>query len=233
MDNPLEDALGQSPEGADPHVETAVERLGETPEPETPAPETPEPPPAAETPPAPEPGHVPLSAVLDEREKRQAAEKALRELQERLAAQQPAAPAPPEAQVQAALYQQNLRNSRRFAEREYGKDLIATVHDWAVERCDADPHFNAAMRSSDDPYEAAVQAYNRDQLAAKVTPDRFAAFEAWEKAQAALQAQPAAQTPQPAAPTPPRSLAEAPGSGLRGGPATEIGDGVAFGAAIT
>jgi epoxyqueuosine reductase QueG len=202
--NPLEDALGQPAEGE--VIETAVEEpVIEAPA-ETPVTEalTPEPPAKTEV------SQVPISALLDERDKRQKAE----------------------GQVQAQRYDDNLRFSRKFAEREYGKALIATVHDWAVARCDADPIFNAQMRSSEDPYEAAVQAYNRDQLATKVTPERFAAFEAWEKAQAELSGQPPPSPQTPAAPTPPRSLADAPGTGLAGKAALEVADGSAFAAAF-
>ena len=97
-------------------------------------------------------GHVPISALLDEREKRQAAERRWAELQGR------ANPPPPptrDEQLEAALYGQNLRASRRFAEREYGREQIATVHDWAAKRCDEDPAFNSQMRSSEDPYSSA------------------------------------------------------------------------------
>jgi hypothetical protein len=162
------------------------------------------------------PANVPLGTLLDEREKRQAAEARAKALEERIAAQQPPTPPDPAQAAAEQRYADNLRFSRRFAEREYGKDVIATVHDWAAKRCDADPFFNASMKSAEDPYEAAYQAYNRDQIAAKVSPQRLAQFEAWETAQAALQASDPTPSPQPSAPTPPRSLAEAPGTGLSG-----------------
>jgi len=172
-----------------------------------------------------EPGHVPVTALMDERDKRQALERQIAEFKAR---ETPPAPPTRDEQLEAALYSQNLRSSRRFAEREYGKDVIATVHDWAAARCDADPHFNSQMRSSDDPYEAAFQAYNREQIVSKVTPDRLAAFEAWEQAQAELQA--ANPSPQPSAPRPPTSLANVPGTGARGKPSGEEGEGAAFNA---
>ncbi|HEY1447571.1 MAG TPA: hypothetical protein VGF33_03475 [Caulobacteraceae bacterium] len=207
------------------------------------APPAPEPEPASQAEPAPEPepepapvspGHVPISALLDEREQRQKAQREAQDLRDWKAAQQQAAAQPlaPDEQFQAALYQQNLRVSRRFAEREYGPELIATVHDWAVARCDADPFFNAQMRSSDDPYGAAYQAYNREQIAAKVTPERLAAFEAWEQAQAQLQAQQPNPTPAASAPVP-RSLVTAPGNGAAGAAHVPVGPGEAFMAAIS
>lgn len=141
-------------------------------------------------------------------------------------------PPPQEEPFAAALYAQNLRISRRFAEREHGADTVAAVHDWAVQRCDADAAFNAQMRSSDDPYGAAFAAYHREQIAAKVTPERLAAFEAWERAQAALAGHAPTQAQPPAQPTPPRSLAEVPGTGLRGQAVTDVAEGAAFGAAF-
>jgi hypothetical protein len=187
-----------------------------------------------------EPGHVPITALLEEREKRQAAT-AAREALERQLAEIRAAQAPPpeltrDQQLEAALYNQNLRASRRFAEREYGKDTVAQIHDWAAARCDQDPAFNAQMRSSEDPYEAAYQAYNREQILRTVKPADLAAFKAWQSAQAQAGANggvhPAAtaNTHQAA---PPRSLATASGTGGAGAPHVPVGPGMAFANAIT
>ncbi len=184
---------------------------------------------------APEPGHVPISALLDEREKRQA-EKAAREALERQLAEWKAQQTPPreltrDEQLEAALYNQNLRASRRFAEREYGKETIAAVHDWAARRCDEDPRFNAEMRSSEDPYEAAFQAYNREQILQTVKPNDLAAFKAWQSAQAQAGA-PSLATAQSAAAAVPRSLATASGTGGAGAPHVPVGPGMAFAKAI-
>ena len=210
----------------------------ETPAPET-APERPRGPdgkfaPAkAETPtPAPaEPGHVPLAAMLDERDKRQALEKQLAALQaERdAAAKANAEPLPLEAQVQQQLYVANLKASRRFAEREYGKETVATVHDWASAKCDADPVFNAQMQASEDPYEAAMQAYNREKIIAGVTSvDELAQFQAWKAAQAQVQASTQSLTPSSPAQAIPRSLANAPGNGAQGAASVAVGEGNAY-----
>jgi len=191
----------------------------------------------ATTPAAPRPredGHVPISALLDEREKRQV-EKATREALERQIAEmraqaQPQRELEPTEALEVALYAQNLRASRRFAEREYGKDTIASVHDWAARRCDEDPHFNQQMSSSDDPYEAAYQAYNREQILRTVKHGDLAAFKAWQSAQpAAGQPTPSAASP---APVPPRSLATASGTGGAGAPHVPVGPGQAFMSAI-
>jgi hypothetical protein len=187
-----------------------------------------------------EAGQVPISALLDEREKRQAERAAREALERQLAAisaqANPPQPATPAEAVQAALYQQNLRSSRRFAEREHGKDTVATVHDWAARRCDEDPRFNQRMRAAEDPYEAAYQAYNRSQLEPLMTgvkPDDFAAFKAWQAAQAAGGATPStvSHSPSPATPVP-RTLATAPGNGGAGVAHVPVGPGQAFAATI-
>ncbi|MBA3811246.1 MAG: hypothetical protein H0X27_06300 [Caulobacteraceae bacterium] len=171
--------------------------------------------------PLPEAGHVPISAMRNEREKRQKLERELATLRE---AQAPRDPPGPEA-MQAALHAQNLRVSRKFAERQYGAETLAKVHDWAAARCDADPIFNQQMRSSDDPYEAAMQAFNRERVLETVKPDDLDAFLAWRTAQTAAPAIPANPSPPP-----PRSLATAPGNGAMGNrtPEPEVGEGVAF-----
>jgi hypothetical protein len=167
------------------------------------------------------PGHVPLSAVLDERERRQAAERQVAELQQYVA---PAPPPPLEEQVEARLYSANLSASRRFAEREHGREAVGAIHQWAVAKCDADPYFNQQMRSTDDPYEAAIQAYNRERVVAEVGAGDLEAFRAWKAASAAAQGQsPYSPRSQPATRIP-RSLANAPGNGAAGrfgGPVAE------------
>lgn len=179
-----------------------------------------------------EPGHVPLSAVLDERERRQAAEKAKADLEAellRVREQRMPQELEPEQAQALASYQQNMRFSRKFAEREYGKDVIAEVHDWAIQRCDTDPIFNQQIFTSEDPYETAYQAFNREKILAEVNADELAAFKAWKAAQADAQA-PATQIPQqPNTPPPPRSLASASNAGGPGAATdTIIGPGQAF-----
>ncbi len=175
------------------------------------------------------PGHVPISALLDERDKRQAERARADGLENQIAAMraqaQPAEPLEPHEAVKQALYAQNLRASRRFAEREYGKDQIASVHDWAAQQCDQDPQFNQRMRGAEDPYEDACQAFNREQVLRTVKPGDLAAFNSWREAQASQVA-----VPQAAAKAPPRTLANAPGNGGPG--RSPIGPGQAFAAVI-
>jgi hypothetical protein len=170
------------------------------------------------------PGHVPLSAMLDEREKRQSLERQLNDLQQHLA---PPPPLPLEEQVEARLYASNLSASRRFAEREHGREAVGAVHQWAVARCDADPFFNQQMRSSDDPYEAAIQAYNRERVVAEVSAGDLEAFRAWKAASAGQGQVPFPSRSQPAARIP-RSLANAPGNGAAGRSGVSVGEGSAY-----
>ncbi len=182
-------------------------------------------------------GNVPISALLDERDKRQAERARADGLENQIAAMraqaQPPEPLEPHEAVKQALYAQNLRASRRFAEREYGKDQISAVHDWAARQCDQDPHFNEQMRGAEDPYEAACQAFNREQVLRTVKPGDLAAFNAWRDAQASQGARMGVQAGvQSQAPTkaPPRTLANAPGNGGPG--RSPIGPGQAFAAVI-
>lgn len=174
-------------------------------------------PPAAEQP-KPEPQHVPITALLDERDKRKGLEQEL----ERLRAQQtaPSVEAPDmfedpdgfaayqDQKVQAALYGQKLQFSERMAKKEYGADVFEQAKAWAFERCNSDPMFNAKVAQSPDPYDFAISEWKREQIVSQVTPDDFAQFQAWKAAQTQLEAQ---TKPSPVAP--PRSLASAPSAG--------------------
>ena len=153
---------------------------------------------------APVPSQTPLTdretagfyrAMQEEREKRQALERQLAGVATMRA------PGAADRDLGLTVYANNLRVSRRFAERDYGREVVAAVHDWAAARCDSDPDFNARMRASDDPYEAAKQSYDQEQ---------------------------ALRTPSRSASTPPRSLADAPGNGAVGKPHVPVGDGNAY-----
>jgi hypothetical protein len=139
-------------------------------------------------------------AMQDERERRQSLEAELAALKND---REPSLSTAANRDLGVTVYANNLRVSRRFAEREYGREVVAALHDWAAARCDTDPAFNARMRASDDPYEAAKQAYDVEQ------PLRHA------------------QHSSPNTP-PPRSLANAPGNGAVGKPHVPVGDGNAY-----
>lgn len=213
-----------------------------------PAPEPPAPAAAPQAAP-PDPVHVPLTAHLDEREKRQRAEAELA----RLKAQQPTAPAftPPnrdedpegfeayrEALIDERLRVQSRDFSRRLAEVAHGKETVQQAHEWGFAKCAADPLFNQKVMQSEDPYELVVSEWQRDQLLSRFSDKaELDAFNAWKAAQANPQSAPPPAAATPAAvttsitsptppPPPPRSLA---GASSAGGPATvPVGPGRAY-----
>lgn len=191
---------------------------------ETPAEPTPQP----EV--APEPQTAPITALLDERERRQAekarADKLEAELAQFRASQQPQQvpdrwedpegfDAYQDQKVQAALYQQNLRWSERTATIEHGAETVNQAKDWGFARCDQDPYFNAKVAASPDPVGFVVSEWKREQIASQVTPEDLTQFQAWKAAQAQLQASTAPEGAPPNSPrtAPPRSLASAPSAG--------------------
>jgi|GEM_PF-3073097 len=170
-------------------------------------------------------------AMAEERDKRQALERQLNEIKAREEAARPSEPLPLEAQVQQALYKANLDNSRKWAVKEYGKEAVEKAFEWANARCEPtspqfDPVFNSQVASSGDPYETAVQAYNREQLLAEAGQTDLAEFRAWKASQGVQTAQPT-PTPAPQAP-PPRSLADASGTGGMGKAHIPVHEGAAF-----
>lgn len=194
----------------------------------------PQPAPAAQTP---EPAHAPLTALLDEREKRQNAERELAELRKQVAPPPPAAPAPDYYEDPAGYTDQRTLNirldlSEDMARGKHGEETVTAAQQWALARMQASPAFNAEVLSNRNPYEFVVQAYQRDQVVSQLTPDTLAAFKSWQVAQAALQSQqPAASAapPTPVAP-PPVSLASATSAG--GMQHVPSGPGQAFDAVI-
>jgi len=176
--------------------------------------------------PKPTEGFVPLGAVLDERDRRKAAEAELERFRQAQQAQpQPVQMPDPyedpegfaaaqEARVQQALYAQKLVFSEQMASVKHGEDVVKEAKDWGFKRCDTDPYFNAKVAASPDPIGFVVAEYRREEIASKVSLDEFAQFQAWKTAQAQLQQQTAPAAPPTAAPSlPPRSLASAPSAG--------------------
>jgi hypothetical protein len=209
-------------------------KAAETPPEAPPAAEAPPAPPSA--PPAPEPGHVPISAMLDEREKRQALERQLAEIQAKqkeAQAQAQATELPADVRQAQQLWALRMDVSRELIASQVGEAEAQALHDWGVAKCDADPHFNAQVFASKNPYAFLRQARQREQLLAEVSPDDLDDYRAW-KAAKAQGSQAPAPTPQPTpVPTPPRSLADAPNAGGGGAtPETPMGPGAAFASTI-
>lgn len=170
--------------------------------------------------PIPEPTVAPIAALLDERDKRQTAERErdaatarTRELEEWRQQQEAKAnrqPIPDRAtdpdgfdayqrqQFSTALYDQKLEFSRTTAELRHGPEVVEKAFAWGTQRCDRDPHFNEKVRASRDPVGMVVGEWRRDQMLAQLgnDPTRVEAFIAWEAAQ---KTDPAAQAQAPAA----------------------------------
>jgi hypothetical protein len=186
--------------------------------------------PTPEAPKQPDPGFVPLTAVLDERERRQKLEAEL----ERLKAAQPQpqveVPDPDRdpvgfAQFQQTEFQKILLNERlnvseRFARKEHGAEALEAAKGWAKEKFASDPLYRQQIFADADPYDRLITDYRREQLFSQVSdPKEIEEFRAWKAAQSALaqpqtpgQPAPASSPPQaPSIPTP--SLASAPSAG--------------------
>lgn len=209
------------------------------------------------TPDAPDLRHVPLTAHLDEREKRQKAEQERDAYAARIAAleaaQQPAeAPVAPDPyedpdgfnayqqeQVGRQIFETNRYWSRKTAEIQHGADLVAKAHEWGFQRCAEDPFFNQKVKSSNDIYGLVIAEYQRA-TAPHVAPSEYEQFLAWKAAQSTGATVPGLSNPAPgpsaAAPSPqsapPRSLASAPAAGSHKPGDVPTGPGVAFDAAF-
>lgn len=171
-------------------------------------------------------GFVPLGAVLDEREKRRAAEAerdALRASQAQQQFQMPDAYEDPEgfAAAQQALLNQRLQTitlntSERFARKEHGEETVEAAKAWALQRFASDPLYQQQILNDPDPYDRAVRDYRLSLVASEISdPTEFEQFKAWKAAQQQLQQQPGGQPPPPNQPPsiPPKSLASAPSAG--------------------
>lgn len=206
----------------------------------------PEPQPASQEPePAPQPApelHAPLAALLDEREKRQTAERRARELEEWRAQQEAQARAQPipdryedpegyeaaqQHAIQAALFEQKREFSKRIAEIQFGAETVQAAHQWGFERCAQDPFFNQKVASSPDPYALVVAEWKREQLLTRVDPTKLEQFEAWLATQNAspTPTPTAGATQPPARPAAPRaSIAAAPSASSTSTPMPKDGE---------
>lgn len=209
------------------------------------APIAPEAPPQA--PPAQPQAHaVPLATFLDIRDKAAAAERraneaeAWRRDQEARAQRAPAPQAPdPDAdpagyrafqndEHQRQLWEMRVEMSRGFAITRHGEETANKAFDWGLNRCDADPFFNAKVKASPDPVAFVVAEWQREQLLSEMAPEEVVAFKAWKAAQTtAAPAQPALTTaPTPAAaaqPPAPPAQPPVPRPSLAAGPSAATG----------
>jgi hypothetical protein len=138
---------------------------------------------------------VPLAALHEERFKRQEAEQRAAYLEQFVQPPQEDEYIDPVVQLQAQMQSMRLEMSKELAKQTHGAELVEKAHEWAFNKCSVDPFFNQRMAQSLNPYAEAVAEYKRDQIASQVTPETFAAFQAWQQQQM--------QTQQPAAAVPP------------------------------
>ncbi len=210
-----EDIFGEAPIAED-QATVAPEAVEPAPVAEPVAEEPAALPPVAPEPAKPEPGFVPLAALLDERDRKKQLEAELARYQ---AQQAPAEPLDVYDPEQMAAWQQQqvisakLDVSEDVTRDKFGDELVDKARDWALQRFAANPAYQAEVLSQRNPWKYVVEQFQRDQIAQQVSVSDFEQFKAWQAAQAAAAQQPQAA---PAAPTfvqPPVSLASAPSAG--------------------
>lgn len=165
---------------------------------------------------------VPVVALLDEREKRQAAERKAEETARKLAElearlrqseqprEQPDYYGNPEQAITQQLTSVKLQQSKFLAEREFGADLVAEAYAYF----DQNPQESQQLLNHPSPFHAAVEVYKQKQLLQEIGSDP----DAWKAKQLEeLKAQLLAEQPAPSKPTaPPPSMARAPRAGGEG-----------------
>lgn len=145
-------------------------------------------------------GHqVPLTALLNEREKRQKAEEALAARtkadqettnREPLTFELPDPKADPAAyaQAQANVAQLSILNERmnfseKFARKEHTNAVVDAASEWATARFKADPSYEERIIHEADPYETIVRDFKAQQRIKEVeTDDEWAKYQEWRKA---------------------------------------------------
>jgi len=194
-----------------------------TPEPVTPEVQT------ERAPEEPKPGYVPLAAMMDERDKRKAAEERAARLEQ---AQQTAPQAIPDAyddpegylafqqqHLSQALQAQKMELSHYWAVDKHGKDSVESARTWALEKAQTDPGFRAKLEAEMPmqamPFEWIVQQHKREGLYSQLPTDVNSLDELIEReiakrgltAPAAVAPVAATLQPAPKPTMPPRSIA--------------------------
>lgn len=203
----VEEQVAAEPEAVEP--EPVAEQPAELPaDPE---------PPIAE-PVKPDPGFVPIGAMLDERERRKQLETELARLQAQQPEPEPLDLYDPE---QMATYHQQqvisakLDISEDMTRDKFGDELVDQARDWALQRFQASPAYQAEVLRQRNPWKYVVEQYQRDQIAQQVSLSDFEKFKQWQAAQQQLAQQQTAApvAAEPPIVQPPRSLASAPSAG--------------------
>jgi len=187
MADELDDIFQVPLEASEPVAEPAV--IEPVPEPVaeaiSPEPVTPE----VQTQPVPEDpraGYIPIAKMLDERDKRKAAEERADRLErERQQAQPQAIPDAyddPEGflsyqqqHLQQALQAQKMEMSHYWAVDKHGKDSVEAARTWALEKAQTDAGFRAKLEAEMPmqvmPFEWVVQQHKRDGLISQLPSD--------------------------------------------------------------
>lgn len=165
------------------------------------------------------PQAIPVTALLDEREKRQEAERREKSLRQQLAAiQQQQQPKTdffdkPEEALQQALLQNSVRQSKFLAEREYGENLVAEAMAFYDDRPVAE---SQRFLSHPSPVHAMVEDFKRQRFLSEVQdPEKWQAEKLAElKEQAKQEALAELQVQTPSKPSaPPPSMNKSPSAG--------------------
>ncbi len=168
-------------------------------------------------------GFVPIAAMLDERDKRKAAEAERLALQEQLKTRETPQTIPdpfddPEgyhqqqqAQLQQALTAQRFQTSELIAKQAHGAEAVDAAAIWAEDKAKADPSFAARYMREAHPIDWIVQQHKRDGLVSQIPTDVNSLDEFIEReiAKRGLTAPIAAPAVQPVLKSaePPRSIA--------------------------
>ena len=164
---------------------------------------------------------APLSALLDERDKRQAAQRQAEELQRKLAqfeAQQAAPQAPdfyedPEGRINQALWNERLNTSELVARNTHGDAKVDEAREAFLAAAQKNPALQMELRGSRHPYDFVVSWHKRTRALSEIgdDPDAYRAKLQEEIRQQVLAEFAQAQPQKPAAPPP--SLASAASAG--------------------
>lgn len=185
--------------------------------------------------------HVPLTVLLDERDKAKKAKERSEQLEARLRVYEAQQAAPiPDPYENPQGYQQYMQNqinqqefklrsemSGRFAEQKFGKDTVESAIAWAQEHANVDPFLGQRVQMAPSPVEFVVEQYQREQFFKQHGSDLSGSAQA-AGLSAAPPIAPVQQAPKPQAPT--RSLAGAPnaGGGHQTIPEGSVLDSIAF-----
>lgn len=196
------------------------------------------------------PGHVPLEALLDTREKAQRAQREAEEYKRKFEelTRKPSTPIDPIAdpdgfyrsvEEQRAKDRQDtlFETSWLVAQQQHGEEAVKAAEEWLKGELESNPGFFQTIARQRHPYDFVVKQHKRSLSVAKLGEDDFeTAARKWAESQGyTLQQQQQQATLDAAAPSPQRtplpkpSLANAPSAG-GAAPKTPTGPGVAFGA---